>query len=232
MQRDVLRCEKKYLLNLVEKVRTEAYLDRLLIQDPHNGAGGYRVRSLYFDTVFDKDFFDKKDGLETRRKVRLRIYDPLDEQVLLEIKQKQGENQRKRSLVLSRSHAERIIAGDFTPLLEYKGDFAAECYAIMETGCYRPKTIVEYDRKAYIAKENRTRITFDSGIRATESSKDFFDPHLVLNPVIDEHSAVMEVKYNGFLLSYIKQLLDCTDKTPVSVSKYLLARQQGYGTQL
>ena len=107
MQRDVLRCEKKYLLNLVEKVRTEAYLDRLLIQDPHNGAGGYRVRSLYFDTVFDKDFFDKKDGLETRRKVRLRIYDPLDEQVLLEIKQKQGENQRKRSLVLSRSHAER-----------------------------------------------------------------------------------------------------------------------------
>ena len=42
----------------------------------------------------------------------------------------------------------------------------------------------------------------------------------------------MDSKYNGFLLSYIKQLLDCADKTPVSVSKYLLARQQGYGTQL
>lgn len=228
---DVFRAEKKYLLNLIEMARTEDYLDRLLTPDPHNGRDGYVVRSLYFDTVNDKDFFDKKDGLEARKKIRLRLYDTSSDRVLLEVKQKQGENQRKRSLKISREHALRLIDGDFTPLLTYRDKFALECYAMMQTGIYRPRTIVEYDRKAYIAKENRTRITFDKRIRATESSMDFFNPHLVLNPVIDAHSAVLEVKYNGFLLAYIHDFLSCVDKAPVAMSKYTLARQQSLLTQ-
>ena len=220
---DVFRAEKKYLLNVTEIMRARDFLDKLLIPDPHNGRDGYVVRSLYFDTLYDGDFFDKKDGLETRKKIRLRLYDTSSERVLLEVKQKQGENQRKRSLKISREHAMRLIDGDFTPLLS--------CYGMMQAGAYRPKTIVEYDRRAYIAKENRTRITFDSGIRATEISMDFFNPHLALNPVIDAHSSILEVKYNGFLLSYIHQFLNCIDKTPVAVSKYILARQQGLLTQ-
>lgn len=228
---DVFRAEKKYILNVMEIARAEDHLDRLLIPDPHNGRDGYVVRSLYFDTVTDKDFFDKKDGLETRKKIRLRIYDTSSDRVLLEVKQKQGENQRKRSLKISREHALNLIDGDFTPLLTYRDKFALECYAMMQAAVYRPKTIVEYDRKAYIAKENRTRITFDRRIRATESSMDFFNPHLVLNPVIDAHSAVLEVKYNGFLLAYIRDILSCVDKAPVAVSKYILARQQSLLTQ-
>lgn len=228
---DVFRAEKKYLLNVTEMMRARDFLDKLLIPDPHNGRDGYVVRSLYFDTLSDGDFFDKKDGLETRKKIRLRLYDTSSERVLLEVKQKQGENQRKRSLKISREHAMRLIDGDFTPLLSYKDKFSLECYGMMQAGVYRPKTIVEYDRRAYIAKENRTRITFDSGIRATEISMDFFNPHLALNPVIDAHSSILEVKYNGFLLSYIHQFLNCIDKTPVAVSKYILARQQGLLTQ-
>ena len=69
---DVFRAEKKYILNVMEMARAEGYLDSLLLPDPHNGRYGYVVRSLYFDTVADKDFFDKKDGLETRKKIRLR----------------------------------------------------------------------------------------------------------------------------------------------------------------
>ena len=35
---------------------------------------------------------------------------------------------------------------------------------------------------------------------------------------------VLEVKYNGFMLSYIKNLLDMVERSELSVSKYCLAR--------
>lgn len=68
------------------------------------------------------------------------------------------------------------------------------------------KTIVEYKRKAYIAKENKIRITFDHQIEATETNMDLFAPDLNMYPVLDKFNGVLEVKYNGFLLSYIKEL--------------------------
>ena len=118
-------------------------------------------------------------------------------------------------------------------LLNYeKEEFSSEIYAFMKTRCYRPCTIVEYDRKAYIAKENNIRITFDSNIRASESNFDIFSNKLNLVPVMDLHNVVMEVKFNGFLLSYIKDMLSDTDSSEISVSKYYLARHSAYNTHL
>ena len=117
-------------------------------------------------------------------------------------------------------------------LLDYPEPFAAECYAFMQMKCYRPKTIVEYRRKAFVAKENRIRVTFDSEIVSTESSFDLFSRNLVMNPVMDRSMVVLEVKYNGFLLEYIKRMINTVDKAEFSVSKYCLARQQGYRTNL
>lgn len=224
----VAREEKKFLLNIEECKRKSHFLDAFMIQDAHNGVQGYRVRSLYFDTLYDNDFFEKMDGLGNRRKLRLRIYDPRSDFAILEMKQKQGAAQLKRSLRIPKIDAQALIAGDYSPLLNYSDDFAREYYGLMQTRCYRPKTIVEYRRKAYIAKENKIRITFDSEITATESCFDLFSEKLLLNPVMDRFSAVMEVKFNGFLLDYIRQLINSVDKSELSVSKYMLARQQSY----
>lgn len=224
----VAREEKKFLLNIEEYRRKSHFLDAFMIQDAHNGAQGYRVRSLYFDTIYDNDFFEKMEGLEARRKLRLRVYDPKNDFAVLEMKQKQGAAQLKRSLRLPKEEAQALIAGDYTPLLGYSEEFARECYALMHAKCYRPKTIVEYKRKAYIAKENKIRVTFDSEITATESCFDLFSEKLLLNPVMDRFSAVMEVKFNGFLLDYIRQLINSVNKSELSVSKYMLARQQSY----
>lgn len=71
---EVLRQEKKYLMNLVSMKRLSGRLAQVMIEDPHNGAEGYCVRSLYFDTLRDTDYEEKLDGLELRRKIRLRIY--------------------------------------------------------------------------------------------------------------------------------------------------------------
>lgn len=224
----VNREEKKFLINIDEFRTKSHYLDELMIQDAYNGIDGYVIRSLYFDTVYDDDFFEKLDGLETRRKIRLRIYDPKSNFAKLEIKQKQGPMQLKRSLTVSRRDAESLILGKYDCLLNYPEEFAKECYALMQYKCYRPKTIVQYNRKAYIAKENKIRITFDNNIIATESCLDLFSENLLMSPVLDKFNLVLEVKFNGFLLDYIRQFINSINKSELSVSKYALARQQSY----
>lgn len=230
--KEVLRHEKKFMLSAADFLRKSHELQQLLHQDAHNGPDGYLIRSLYFDTEYDGDFFDKEYGMEVRKKLRLRIYDPHDEAAALEMKQKQGQQQKKRSLRLRREDAQRLIRCDYTPLLRYPEPFAAECYALMSTRCYRPKTVIQYRRKAFVARENNIRITFDHQLDATESRFDLFDPRLQMNPVMDRSQVVLEVKYNGFLLSYIKELLASLEKSELSVSKYCLARQISYYASL
>lgn len=221
---EVLRQEKKYLLPLQEARQLSGRLAAVMIQDGHNGPTGYRIRSLYFDTVEDRDFNDKVDGLELRRKIRLRCYDPNHDFAVLEMKQKEGQYQKKRSLRMSRADAMRLISGDYEPLLHYGEPFALECYGLMHMFCYRPKAVVEYRRQAFIARENRIRITLDSNIIATESCYDIFSPKLLQYPVLEPYNVVLEIKYNGFLLSYIKNLASTANRSEYSVSKYCLAR--------
>lgn len=225
----VLRQEKKFLMHEVAMLKLCSRLNEVMIEDPFNGKNGYAIRSLYFDTVDEKDYTDKIDGLELRRKIRLRVYSPDSDFAKLEMKQKQGAYQKKRSLKISREDAEKMTRGDYSPLLAYPEPFAAECYGLMNMLCYRPKTIVEYRRRAYIAKENRIRITFDNCIKSTESCFELFSKNLNQYPVLDPFNAILEVKYNGFLLSYIKQLINEADRSEISVSKYVLAREAGLG---
>ena len=228
----VLREEKKFLINIADFIAKSHDLEQVLLQDAHNGTHGYIIRSLYFDTPFDDDYFEKAAGIETRRKVRLRCYDPKQDYAMLELKQKQGSNQLKRSLRVSKSDAKRLIDCDFSPLLSIPEPFAQEMYALMQYRCYRPKTIVQYNRKAFIAKENKIRITFDNRIVSTESSFDLFSELLNMNPVLDPFDVVLEVKFNGFLLGYIRELINSIDKSELSVSKYCLARQNAYQTHI
>lgn len=226
----VMRQEKKYAIDIAQGAVLRAKLNRVMIPDAHNGSFGYTIRSMYFDTPDNSDYNDKVEGLELRRKIRLRIYDPAQDFATLEMKQKSGPYQLKRSLRMRRQDAIALARGEYGALLGYAEPFAAECYGLMRIRCYRPKTIVEYDRAAYIARENHIRITFDSRIRASESDLDLFSPKPAYTPVMTPFGMVLEVKYNGFLLSYIKDLLNDVHRPEVSVSKYCLARSFTCGT--
>ncbi len=228
----VFREEKKFLISISEFLEKSYRLGHVMREDSHNGTHGYLIRSLYFDTLYDQDYFEKVAGVEVRRKIRLRIYDPDGDFAMLEMKQKQGANQLKRSLRLSRVDAVCLTKGDYSPLLRYEDPFAAECYGLMHGRCYRPKTIVQYNRKAFIAKENKIRVTFDSHLVSTESCFELFSPRLVMNPVLDQSAVILEVKYNGFLLDYIRRMINGVDRSELSVSKYVLARQAGYQTRV
>ena len=221
---DVFRSEHKYLIPLWQMYSLSHTLSNVIQEDPHNEGDGYLVRSLYFDSLGNRDFQEKEDGVFLRRKIRLRCYGADSDFAVLEMKQKEGSLQRKRSLRLAREDAQALIHRNYGVLLKYRDSFAAECYAVMNSHVYLPKSVVEYRRKAFIAKENRIRITFDHHLIGTEGGFDIFSSHLLQNPIMEQNAVVLEVKYDGFLPSYIKDLLKACNRSELSVSKYCLSR--------
>ncbi len=220
----VLRQEHKFQLSYIEYKKLCAKMRLYLHPDSHSAGDGYMVRSLYFDTLYNRDYCEKLDGIEKRRKIRLRIYSPYDNFAMLEMKQKQGIYQLKRSLRIKKSDAVSMSHGDYSVLLKNQDSFALECYALMNERAYRPKAIIEYKRFAFAAFENDTRITFDKRLMATESSTDLFNYNLCMYPVCSQAIVTLEVKYRDFLLQYIKDAVSVCGKTDISMSKYALAR--------
>lgn len=225
---EVLRREEKYPLSVIDMSNYKAKFSAILMPDKFSKNGSYMVRSLYFDTPDDKDFFDKLKEQNLRRKIRLRIYSPYDTKAKLELKQKENIFQKKRSLTISREDAVELINSNYSVLLKYDDDFAREIYSIMCMYAYKPKSIVEYQRYALMAKENNIRLTFDSEIRATESSFDLFSENLPLNPVFPKDKIVFEVKYDKFLLGYISEIISTINVKNITSSKYCLSRTTGY----
>ena len=155
----VNREEKKFLISIEEFRNKSHYLDGLMIQDEHNGIDGYVIRSLYFDTVYDDDFFEKLEGIETRRKIRLRIYDPKQEFAMLEMKQKQGPSQLKRSLKMRLDQGQRIVEvlkqGRNAPVRV--GCQVAIVYAAIKgyLDSVAVSEVKEYEKRLYALLENK-----------------------------------------------------------------------------
>ena len=117
-----------------------------------------------------------------------------------------------------------MIAGDYRFLMQRQEPLAKWLYTFLSVRCYRPKCIVEYDRFAYITEHNDTRITFDQNLRASESTFDIFSENAALYPVGPPERVTMEVKYSGFLFTYLKNELNHCEKVMTSNSKYCRAR--------
>ncbi len=225
----VFRTERKYTLNAVQTSGICARLSMVMQGDPHNGTKEYMVRSLYFDTVYNDDYFEKMAGVERRRKIRLRIYDVNSPVAKLEIKEKQGASQLKRSLTVTREDAVELQKGNYEVLRNREEPLAEELFVLMTTKQYRPVCIVEYQRRAFMSPTNDIRITFDSRISSNEANLSIYDDKLQTYPVCPMGETIMEVKYNGFLLSYIKDMIGSLDCQESATSKYCMARIYGLG---
>lgn len=225
----VFRTEKKYVLNTIQASGIFSRLSMVMQGDLHNGTNAYMVRSLYFDTVYNDDYFEKMAGIERRRKIRLRIYDVNSPTAKLEIKEKQGANQLKRSLTVSREDAMELQKGNYEVLRNREEPLAKELFILMTTRQYRSVCIVEYQRRAFMSYTNDIRITFDSKITSNEGNFSIFDKEMQTYPVFPFNEMVLEVKYNGFLLSYIKDMVSCLDCEENAISKYCMARMYGLG---
>lgn len=214
-----LRHEYKFVIPYEEMLSLREKLDELLTLDRGNS---YIVRSLYFDSYDDKDYYDKLNGEICRKKIRLRIYDTTSDKVKLEIKAKYDYHQLKESLVISKKAANEIINGNYDFLLEYDNEVAKKIYLILKEG-YQPKVIIEYDRLAYITTTT-TRITFDYNIKKSTDFDNFFTDNINYVDLVDGKDIVLEVKFDRFLEPYISKVLEKYISRYQSVSKYMMGR--------
>lgn len=221
---EVTRREIKFLLTVQEYARVKRLLAGQIPPDPHNAGGGYNVSSVYFDSLHDDDLLDVYAGIEVRKKIRLRVYSPLDETAKLEYKYKRGADQTKYSLTVTRAESRALLGGDYALLLGRAEPVAGKMYTQMQLGVYRPKSLIVYRREAYVHPVCRVRITYDTDVRASMTNLDLFDPCVNLSPVMEPGLGVLEVKYDGFLPTFVKRALAGLDEIAEANSKYVRGR--------
>lgn len=222
---DCKRIEDKYIISYDKALLLKNAFNKVLSKDVHSQEKAYVVRSLYFDSINNRDYLTKLAGTEERQKIRIRTYDIKSNKCKLEIKKKQGALQEKISLWITKNDAKDLINGKYGTLIKYfnTSKEAIELYTMMQLYCYRPTVLVEYDRLAYTYPVNDTRITFDMNVRSSESNLKLFE-ECPLVPITDK-VVILEVKYNGDLTDYVSRMIKAFEIDQVAISKYCESRK-------
>ena len=218
------RNELKFLCSAGQMAILQARLRPLLRPDAHQAGGAYAVRSLYFDDADNTGYADKLDGVDDRRKYRLRVYGHSAELVRLEIKHRYRGLVQKQGCTLSREEAEALTDGrcpayrkDWPPPMQ-------RLYVAMRGALLRPRVIVEYERTAFVSPLGNVRVSFDRHVSMSPRTGDFLQPALPLTPVLPVGQHVLEVKYDEYIPDFILQTLELGALMPTAFSKYMLCR--------
>lgn len=226
-QKRAYRHELKYYLNrgnyelLSNRLRLAMEQDRFA----RERGGEYFIRSLYFDDIHDSALSEKLAGEEKRDKYRLRIYNMKDDEVKLERKHKEGGSILKESVTLSRAEAESVMRGDYGVLLGRPEPFAKAMFATFTTQRLRPCVLVDYMREAYTFPLEDVRVTFDKNIRTGFRSTDLFNDSVITYPALSGYDMVLEIKFNRYLPTYVRMLLQTDAHARSAISKYCLCRK-------
>lgn len=215
------RHEQKYVISYDEMLHLREKFNEVLKID--RSYSGYMIRSLYFDSIEDNDYYDKLGGEVNRKKIRLRIYDTKSNKVKLELKSKFDTHQIKESLIITKDDAEKLIKEDYSVLLNYSNEIAQKIYVILKKGIYKPKIIIEYQRIAYTTNTT-TRLTFDYNIKSSTNINKFFKENINYDNLTSNKDIVLEVKFDRFLEPYISNILSSYQSQFQSVSKYVMGR--------
>ena len=220
-----LRHELKHTIHPAEDYILSARLQKLFSHDAYADSHGiYRVSSLYFDTPTDTALRQKIDGVNRREKFRLRYYNADTSFIRLEKKMKINGLCAKQSARLTPDQVQKLLVGDIAFLLESGHPLLMELYSKMKGQLLRPKTIVTYDREAFLFEPGNVRITLDRNLRTGLRSLDFLNPQLNHTPVSDGYS-VLEVKYDEFLPEIVRMAVQIPNRQANAYSKYAICRR-------
>jgi len=199
-------------------------LSKIMLEDKYNKSPrGYKITSLYFDSIDDRDLNEKLDGIIYREKYRIRIYDADNLYGKFEIKRKLNQTIEKISLELSEGDIHNIISGNYSAL-EQDPEFSYASYR-MQYYNYKPKTIVEYYRNAYYLPINNIRITIDSNLSNYGFKNDFFNlKSFKSNTLQNPGYEILEIKFNESIPKSILNILSAFPLRQSAISKYSLSR--------
>ena len=224
---NLIRQEFKYYVSaeVISKLRT--YLKEIMQIDENANSKNnqYPISSLYFDTPNEEDFEDKVDGIKSREKFRLRVYNQKKDLVKFESKKRVETAIKKTSSIIPIQDVKQILNGNFEALLNSNNEFLKISYAKLTSRGYRPKLIVEYDREAYFLPYGNIRITFDLNLRTYNSETDLLNISNTAIPIFEDNLQVLEVKHSIPLPSHLKFILSKIPAARNAISKFVLGHK-------
>lgn len=222
----VYRHEYKYLTTEMQRAVLKIRAGGLLKKDVHsNSTGGYRIRSLYFDNIYDRCYSENEAGVDNRDKYRIRIYDNNPDYILLEKKSKQRQMTLKTSCVISEDICRKLMNREPIVLEDSMTNKQKQLLSELQYQGMRPVVIVDYMRYAYVEKNGNVRITFDENISSSGEVTRFLEKDIVLRPVLEIGKGILEVKWDELIPDYIKNVMQLEQLQWNSFSKYFLCRK-------
>ncbi len=226
MQQINSRSEIKYIIS---ERQYQVLINRIeiIVPEDKNSAGslGYQVRSVYFDSYKDKSLNEKDEGFAARTKYRIRIYDLDCDEAKIEVKNKINERVTKQTQIISKEHAQKLLGGEYDFLINSENPLLQQIYTKFVIGNYRPKLLIEYQRRAFFDEASNVRITFDHNIRINKSNFDLFGKNTHLIKIVPQNLRVLEIKYDRIIPEHIKRALQIDRFEKTSFSKYLTGRK-------
>lgn len=220
------RHEWKHEISHCDMLCIRARLRAIAKSDEHAVDGKYHVRSLYFDNASDKALREKLDGVNRREKFRIRYYNGNTSLIHLEKKSKLGGLGSKQSTPLSAEEAQAIVDGRLDWMMGSGRPLVQELYTKMLSEGLRPKTIVDYTREPFIYAPGNVRVTLDYDIRTGLYCTELLDPDcLTLSPI--DSPIILEVKWDEFLPSVIRDAVQLEGRRTAAFSKYAICRSYG-----
>ena len=213
----------KHIITPGDAAAIRANLSAVATLDPHaKEKGHYCIRSLYFDDPLDTALHEKLDGVNERRKFRIRYYNDDLSYIMLECKIKRDGVGCKPQARLTVEETEKIIRGDIDWMPTSGRPLLVALYADMKTRLLRPKTVVQYMRVPFIYAPGNVRVTIDWDVR-TGPPGEFLDPNGQTLPVEDS-VILLEVKWDEYIPGVIKRAAALKSREPAAYSKYAACR--------
>lgn len=212
------RFEVKYVAPLVRFEALLASLRDHLVDDPHGGADGYPVYSVYYDTPDLLFYREKVEGLKMRRKLRVRRYD-IGSNVYAEIKQRVDRTVQKRraplpDATLPKTPADWARIASNEPGLEEAALLAAR-HAL------QPTMATAYRRRAlFAAADTRLRVTLDRRVQAHPRDFDLQTPMRRGIPIVADNLGILEIKYDDRVPRWLTSAMSRTGLAATRISKY------------
>jgi len=220
------RHEQKFKISYSDYLAIRSRLKTVMQSDPHARDGTYRIRSVYFDNVYDKALREKVDGIAKREKFRIRYYNDDLSYVALEKKMKINNLCLKYDVKITEDEFRAILSGDIEWMKDDGRELVKELYAKMRYQELKPRVRVSYLREPYIYKAGNVRVTFDSQIRTSMNQSEFITADDI-SATDTSNEMLLEVKYDAFIPEIIQNMIQVAGSCQESFSKYGACRRFG-----
>ena len=217
------RHEWKHEISALDALVIRQRMSVVCTLDAHALGGSYHIRSIYFDNLADKALREKLDGVDNREKWRIRLYNGDASLIHLERKIKRHGLGTKEQCTITEAEARAIAAGDTAWMSTDAPPLVRALASDMARLGMRPRTIVDYVRQPYTYPAGNVRVTIDRDIRTGLASTDFLNPLTPTVPIPGD-PIILEVKWDDFLPSVVRDAVQLGSRRTAAFSKYAACR--------